>query len=49
MIGHIIIAEHGLNGAGASAFCCVPSLQLRWSEYAMEMGILDLDSIPLNV
>ena len=49
MISHIIIAEHGSNGARVGVFCCVSSLQLRWSEYVTEMGILDSDSIPLTV
>jgi hypothetical protein len=48
-IGRIIIVERGSNGAGVGVFCCVSSLRLRWSEYATEMGILDLDSIPLPV
>ena len=48
MIGHIIIVEHGSNGARASVFCSVSSLRSRWSEYATEMGILDSDSIPLT-
>jgi len=48
-IGCIIIAGCGSNGAEAGVFCCVSSLQLRWSEYAMEMDILDLDNIPLTV
>jgi len=49
MIGRIIIAERGSNGAGAGVFCCVSSLRSRWSEYATETGILDSDSIPLTV
>ena len=48
MIGRIIIAKRGSNGAGASVFCSFSSLRSRWSEDATEMDILDSDSIPLT-
>ena len=48
-ISCIIIAGRGSNGAEAGVFCCVSSLRLRWSEYVMEMDMLDSDNIPLTV